>query len=214
MASKSTKKKEGGKTSGQNGIWYRREKFNTLDLVIISAWAVLYTALIFILGGAARAIPIFAIPPFFLIPAILWGTYLFVLITLIIRKKGTFMVFAIPLAILFAISPAQVGFPHWFKAFSILITNAVAELALLAFHKRERIASIAAGATIGIFMFLVQILTVWFFGVTHLVNLSIDAAPIMIPGGIILGAIAGFAAYITYEKIKDSGIIMKIRTWG
>jgi uncharacterized membrane protein YeaQ/YmgE (transglycosylase-associated protein family) len=36
----------------------------------------------------------------------------------------------------------------------------------------------------------------------------------MIPAGVVLGAIAGYAAYKTYRKIKRSGIVMKIRTWG
>ncbi len=212
MATKSTKKKEGEKTQDKNGIWYKRRKFNTLELVIISAWVVLYTALIFILGGVARIF--FTIPPFFLIPAFLWGSYLFVLITLIIRKKGTFILFGIPLAILFALSPAQIGVPHFYKALSIIITNAVAEVTLIALHKNEKIATIISGAIIGLFMFLVGILTYWLLDMTPYLNVSIDAAPIMIPAGIILGAIGGFAAYITYEKIKDSGIIMKIRTWG
>jgi hypothetical protein len=196
----------------EKGHWYRSGKFNVIELVIISAWAALYTVLIYLLGGPARVL--LPTAPLFLIPAMIWGTYLFVLLTMIIRKKGTMIMFAIPLAILFAVSPAQTGFPHWFKAVALLVNNFAAEAALLAFSKKEKWGVLASGATIGIFIYLVFILTVWFFGVIPWLLLSFEFAYIMVPAGIGFGAIAGFAAHLTYNQIKGSGLIMKIRTWG
>ena len=192
--------------------WYKKGKFTTLALlimimfVVIKFVATLGITMVQALLGPAGAILVLPIP-------MIVCVFLLVLVPLIVRRRGTMMVLAIPEGLLFALGPAITGFPHPIKFLIVLYVHAVMELMLISYAFSEKKASIAAGMIFGINMYLTVGFILWVLNIPAYAQV----APLMIYGiplGMVLGGLSGFAAYKVYnDNLKNSALIRRIRAW-